>query len=602
MPKLGLAKLGIFLVLLVVLLSSSYLLADLLQSHALAAEHAQFTTGDFRLRSYLKTSHPTFLSSPEGRRFFNRSMQSCTSLEAGKIYRFVDGVDTCVTPMTDQEISQTLNDPFAAAILRKGLFPNSVDAIATTVAGSGLNLQQANYLVGEGSQIPTTIASREEPRNLRYVLTWGTSQTSAQILLSAASGGNSSFLQVVAWNPQSNKYNFYEFREQVGETSGASTKVWSWAGDSAMAQTGQSIGQGCFDCHRNGVVIMKELAPPWNNWHSQLARISPLVVPLTVAQEKFFNKLSGAQDLEQVVRGGFQTYYRNWLRARFKTQGGTVQLSDVNQMLRHLITNTTINLTSTQIQSDGANTSPANSDVSGIPNDFFLWDSALKTGLSLSYTIPPITFKRQDYDNYLNTHNFKLVQSDFTQPNGSPLYKQNGSTYFSFFLPVPAAEDLFMLTQMRSNKIVNDKFIAALLMVDFKNPVFSEKRSSLQQYADQITTGTITNGVSSVPTDFADKVRTVAAGQRTCDPTNFDQCTAEQQFLKTWDLPDDQWKTVVQRQIQSYLDEFKTIAATEQLDRLMRLNVKRQAQFQSWPTIQNLDEFSLLLPQTDLLR
>jgi hypothetical protein len=601
MLRLGLAKFGTLLVLLILLLGGSCLLADILfQNQAIAAEHAQFPTGDFRLRSYQKVTHPKFLSSPEGIRFRNMLEPNCEPVFSGKIYRYIAGIDQCVTPMTDRDIAKTLNDPFATAILRKGSFPNSIDAISTAILGSGLNLQEANYLVGEGSQIPTTIASREAPRNLRYVLTWG----DAQIFLSAAPGGNSSVLQVISWNPQVKKYNFYEFREQQGKTSGTSTKVWSWAGDSAMAQTmaqtGQSIEHGCFDCHHNGVVIMKELNRPWNNWKSELASVSALVVPSAVAQEKFFENLSDANELEMVVRGGFQTYYKNWLEERFKTQGDITQLSDVNQMLRHIITNTTVNLTSTQIQSNGANTSPPNSDISGIPNDFFLWDSALRAVLGLSYTIPPITLKRQDYDNYLSTHNFKLVQSNHKKPDGSPLYEQNGSTYFSFFIPVPAAEDLLMLKRIRSNKIVTDKFIAALLMVDFKNPVFSKKRSSLQQYANLIPTGTITSGVSSVPTDFAAKVRTAAAGQPTCDPTNLDKCTAEQQFLKTWDIPDNQWKTVAQEQIQSYLDEFKTIATIDQLDQLMRTSVKRQREFQSWKPISNLDEFSLLLPKTDI--
>lgn len=614
MPRLGFAKFGTLLVLLIFLLGGSCLLSDIFQNHAIAAEHAQFPTGDFRLRSYLRVTHPRFLGSPEGMRFSSMSEPNCEPVVGGKIYRHIAGIDQCVTPMTDDDITTNLDDPFATEILRKGSFPDSVDAISTAISGSGLQLQQASFLVGEGSQIPTTIASRDQPRNLRYVISWTPNITEDQIFLSAAPGGNSSFLQLIAWNGKANKYNFYEFREQVGgtskyqfgqqvgETSSASapTKVWSWAGDSAMAQTEPSMGHGCFDCHHNGVVIMKELAFPWNNWHSQLARISPLVVPLAVAQETFFQRRNGAENLEKAVNDGFHMYYKNWLTDRLKTEGGITQLSDVNQMLRHIITNTTVNLTSTQILSNGANTSPPNRDISGIPSDFFLWDSALRKALGLTYNIPAIAFKRQDYDNYLNTHNFKLVQSDFTKPDGSPLYEQKGSTHFSFFIPVPAAEDLFLLAEMRSKNIMTEKFIAAVLMVDFKNPVFSEKRSSLQKYADQISTGTITSGLSSVPTDFAAKVRNAAGGQPTCDENNFDQCTAEQQFLKTWDLRDDQWKTVVQMQIQSYLNEFQTMTDQGKLDRLMRLSVKRRNQFQSWPKIRNLNEFSLLLPQTDI--
>lgn len=559
----------------------------------------QLPTGDFRLRSYLKESHPKFRARSSALARTTAGSSNCDPVVSGRIHRFIAGVDSCVTPMTEQEINQKLNDPFASAILRQGQFPDSVDAIVTAIANSGLGLQRQSYMVGEGSQIPTNVASREQPRNLRYAITWVRNQNDAQILLSAIPGGNSSFHQVISWDNQARKYNFYEFREQRGTTGGTTTKVWSWAGDSPLARTTEAMGKGCFDCHHNGIVIMKELQFPWNNWQSQLATISPLVVPFAVAQEELFKQLNGAQVFENVIRNGFQTYYRNWLRDH-KSDAGTIRLSDVNEMLRHLTTNTTINFASTQIQSNGANTSPANADISGIPNDLFLWDSALNTVLNLDYTIPSITFQRRNYDDYLKNHNFKLVQSDFTKPDGTPLYEQNGSTYFSLFVPVPPAEDLFMLQQMRSNNILTDKFIAALLMVDFKNPVFSHKRCGLQQYAAQIASGTIVNRVSSVPNDFAEKVRAAAASQPPCDSAKLDNCTAEQEFLYTWDLPDNQWKVSVEKRIQAYLDNIKNLSPEDQLDQLMRLSVKRQAQFKSWSLIGNLNEFSLLIPYTDL--
>ncbi|GAB1542868.1 hypothetical protein NUACC21_55420 [Scytonema sp. NUACC21] len=601
MPKIGLSKFVILTLFLLFLSGSSWFLSHSFQSEALAANQEKLATGNFQSRSSFVEKHPEVLTNTQARTLSVQTNTNCAPVEAGKIYRFIEGVDSCVALMTEQEIGENLNDPFATAILRKGVFPDSVDAIVAGVSNSGLNLQQANYLVGEGSQIPTTVVSREVPRNLRYILTWGTSPTSsAQILLNAPPGGNSSFLQVISWNAQAKKYNFYEFLSQVGETENIPTRVWAWAGDSPMARAPQTMGHGCFDCHHNGVVIMKELAFPWNNWHSQRATISPLIVPIAVAQEQIFQDLKGAEILERVIKSGYQIYYQNWLRDRVKNEDGTINLSDVNEMLRHLTTNTTVNLASTNIESKAANTSPVNSDISGIPNDFFLWDSALRTALNLNYNIPLIKFKRDDYDNYLKIHNFKLVQSDFRKPDGSPLYEQEGSTYFAFFVPVPSAEDLFMLTQMRSAKIITDKFIASLLMVGFKNPVFSETRSSLQQYAEQMKTGTIINGVSSVPDEFADKIKAVAANQPDCDPGNLDTCSAEQQFLFTWNLPDDQWKTSVQQRIQTYIDEINNLSESEQLDRLMRLAVKRRSQFQSWPIINNLQEFTLLFPQTDL--
>ncbi len=593
MPNLSFKKSGLFAVVLALMLFFRF------DSQAIAVEAGKLPTGDFRWRSYSRINHPKFRNIPQGRTFL--AAPSCTPIVGGKIYRFVDGIDKCLTPISDSEITQKLNDGFAKNLLRQGSFPNSVDAITTAVMGAGMNLQQANYVVGEGSQIPTTVADRDEPRNLRYVLSWGATPTSAQIFLSAAPGGNSSFLQVIAWDTQARTFNFYEFREQVGQGNGTSTKVWSWAGESAIAQAKETIGHGCFDCHHNGVVIMKELNVPWNNWQSQQSTISPLVVPLAVAQEKFFRNSNGAEVLERAIRSGFQTYYRGWLSDRYQKQGETIRLKDVDLMLRRLTTNTTVNFISSGIQSSGNNTSPPQKDVSGIPNDLFLWDSALRTALNLNYTIPNIVFKRQDYDNFLDTNKVKLVQSDFNKPDGSPLYQQDGSTYFSFFVPVPSAEDLYLLTQMRSTKIVSDKFIAAILMVDFQNPVFSAKRVSLQQYAQGLTTGTIVAGVSSVPTDFAAKLRTVAATQSSCDAANnFDLCTAEQQFLYAWNLPDDSWKSTLGARIQAYLDKFNSLSPAELLSAISTSVAQRQKQFQSQPTIGNLDEFSLLLPVSNL--
>ena len=149
------------------------------------------------------------------------------------------------------------------------------------------------------------------------------------------------------------------------------------------------MGKGCFDCHHNGVPIMKELKVPWNNWNSQRALISSSVVPVSVANEEFFQQKADAAILEQAIQSDFQKYYQNWLRSRFIQQGNEIQLKDVNTMLSHFITNTTMNLASANIQSRGANTSPPNSDISGVPPiDTFLWDSILQTRLGPELSIP----------------------------------------------------------------------------------------------------------------------------------------------------------------------------------------------------------------------
>lgn len=554
-------------------------------------------TGDFRRRSYRKASHPGLASFAESAVAARHA--GCDPVEEKEIYRFIAGRDDCLTAMTKDEIEKELGDPFAVNVLRKGVFPDSVDSVDDAIRGASLGFVRDSYVVGEGAQVPLAIAPRTAPRNLRYVIGWGPSAgvqlQSAEVFLSAAPGGHSSFHQVISWDRGSSKYNFYERRAQVGAEEG-STQVWSWAGDSTMARGAETKGRGCFDCHHNGVVIMKELPRPWNNWKSEVAAIPAPVVPEVVAEEVYFGEAKSAAVLERLITGGFQNYYQNWIRARFNNESGVIELTDVDEMLRHLFTNTTVNFRSTEVQSDGAQTSPPNREIDGIPNDFFLWDSVLNTLLGLDYQVPQVKFDRPGYDGFLKKHDFALLQ----ESGVDVVYREEGSTHFSFFVPSPPLEDQYVITQLRLGKIVPDKFIAAVLMVDFVNPVFSTKRTGLFEYAAQVKTGRIEDGVSTVPEEFATLVEAAAASQPACDPSDLSSCTAEQQFLFYWNLPDDRWKPEIETRIQQHLDGIKNLAPEKQLEELMGLSVKRRSQFASWPIIRNLNEFSLLLPKTNL--
>lgn len=528
----------------------------------------------------------------------------CIPVVPGQIHRFIAGQDSCLTPMTATEINRKLNDPFATALLRQGIFPQSVSEIADAIDNSELTFQRSSFALGEGSQIEAAVIDRKQPRNLRSVITWEQRRNNPEILLAASLGGNSNVHQIISQDTQTNKFNFYELRRQR-QASEETPKVWTWTGGSTLAQNPQTMGKGCFSCHHNGVLIMKELLKPWNNWQSEDATIAGENVAEAVANDPFFRNqvINGGQALERAVKNGARNHYRQWLNSHIQDNGDTIQLNDVNEMLRHLTTNTTLNFESSLTQSDINKTDSANrQEISRIPNNLFLWDSALKQRpLGLSYRMPNLKIQRANYDAYLTQHQFKLVQTESSLPdNSNPLYQVNGSTHFSFFVPVPSFEDEFMSTELRQRNIVSDKFIVALLMVDFKNPVFSQKRSSLQQYADRIPTGTIVNGVSSVPEDFAVQVRTAINEQPACDPNHLDDCTAEAQFLSLWDLPADRWKTIAEQRIQTYLDSITALSPAEQLDWLMQLSIKRRDQFQSWPTLCNLNEFNLLIPQTDL--
>ena len=121
----------------------------------------------------------------------------CPPVVAGQIYRFIDGIESCMIPMAAGDLATELNDPWGALVLRKnagsaGPWPASVADIVNAMGSVSASnqLQQFSYLVGEGTQIPTTIARRTGNRDLRYVITWGPSIASPSVFLTPPPPGS----------------------------------------------------------------------------------------------------------------------------------------------------------------------------------------------------------------------------------------------------------------------------------------------------------------------------------------------------------------------------------------------------------------------------
>src|SRR5712691_2120732 len=79
------------------------------------------------------------------------------------IQRFVEGVDSAVTAMAASDIAAQLNDPWGALVLRKGVFPASLDEALVAIdqasqGGAGLPLQ-SSFVVSESGKIPVNAAS-----------------------------------------------------------------------------------------------------------------------------------------------------------------------------------------------------------------------------------------------------------------------------------------------------------------------------------------------------------------------------------------------------------------------------------------------------------
>jgi hypothetical protein len=502
-----------------------------------------------------------------------------------------------MTPMSTQEIQAKLNDPYATLVLRpnaggQGPWPATMADIVNAIAtapGTSPQLLQSSFMVGEGSQVPASVTPTSSNRDLRYVVAWGPSGQTPVIFLSGLPAGVQGgtppmFLQVISYNPQNKLYNYYQYVDN-GDVDGGpgGTKTWSWAGSGDLAFQSATAGEGCFQCHRNGGLNMKELTPPWNNWNSNQAQITAANVPPAVSQDPLFKNRASAQQLQGNFQAAMSNLRQGWIAASI--QSGAV--SSVGGLLAPLVVNTTVNFAASQTPSAGPGA------VAGLPNDFFLADSVLRgPQLNLSYQVPALALDRTDYDRVLATNQFQLVNTDL-----QPRYSQPGATYFSFFVPVPAYEDVKAIQQLIQQQVVSAQFAAAAQMVDFQNPVFSQVRAKLLPYAQQITGGKADG--KDIPSQFAALVSAAASGQPPCNPAQLSHCTAEQQFLFYWRAPN--WQNAATGQIQPYLNAIgQRITTPQGVADYMALAVSRGVQFSHWPGICNLHEFSLLLPQTSL--
>lgn len=524
---------------------------------------------------------------------------SCQPLVPGQIHRYIEGLDNCAIPMSDKEI-QELTDPFALALLRKNIFPDNPEAISEAIANSDLGFVRNSYVEAVMGQVPTTAFSKEDYRGISFMASWGPDENNALIMMTVIPPSDEADAsEIMSFDIRTQKYNYYELMRGQKGSDDKSPVVWAWAGNSTFARKPETVGKGCFTCHHNGVPIFKELEFPWNNWHSQRAFVSSASVPTKVASESFFQLRRGAEIFEGVVRASFQRYYQNLLAERTRKVGQTTYASEVDEMLRHLTSTTTVNFKSTDVQSDPKSTGPANQDIYGVPpSDTFLSDTLLNDVLRIDYSPLSVTLDRDDYEAYLNKHDFTLLGTPGIGREEPVTNRYKGSTYFAYFVPQVPAEDIYATQLWLRSGIITEKFAASLLMVDFKNPLFSEKRASLQKYAEEVKSGTIVNGVSSVPTDFVNKIK--ATGAKACELDNIDNCTAEEQFLYTWELPDNQWKQLSAQRLQARIDSVLNMNRKQQLDTLMRWSISQRDRFASTPELCQVYEVRAFLPKTDL--
>jgi hypothetical protein len=238
-------------------------------------------------------------------------------------------------------------------------------------------------------------------------------------------------------------------------------------------------------------------------------------------------------------------------------------------VVEQIVTSPTVNLASSTREGKGAG--PVD-----LPPGFFAdFDGFARVGLPGP---PPLSVSRGRYNKGLQTFAFKLSDGNgFTQP---------GDTHFAFVVPERAVEDIETMGQAIERGLITRRLAAALLMVDFPNPVFSARRATLLKHAP--ANARIMNGKSTYSEDMAKAIIAAAL--------NTPQGSPEKEFVDRWDKA----KTLPGKladELEKYYDAIEQKLKTQNgFDDFVRLAESHRNRVRETP----LFEFPLLFPVTNI--
>ena len=256
-------------------------------------------------------------------------------------------------------------------------------------------------------------------------------------------------IELIAWDPDKQFFNFYELRNST----------WFYRGDSKdilddivlvhRERTDDPFGTQlrCSGCHVNGGLLQKELTAPHNDWFVKTRKL-PMgsIKPDAFVAAKLADTVD-AGELTKLVTTSIRRLadspgYRKVMAAR-----------GMQEQLRPLFCPLEVNIESDTEPFDDRK------PVLHIPSAFFA-DPRLGA--------VDISVQRQHYDAALLELGSRL-----------PRTPGRADADHAWLAPVKAQSDMVAVEALIERGIVDKEFVADVLAVDFTNPVFSKTRCGL---------------------------------------------------------------------------------------------------------------------------
>ncbi|MDP9385701.1 MAG: hypothetical protein M3P50_10815 [Actinomycetota bacterium] len=502
-----------------------------------------------------------------------------------RVFRFVLGDDDGPVPLDAETIDASLGDRFAELVLRQASLPRTAEAVLAAItaaapAGDPLLLQRF-FLVGEDGQLLRKEGETAVPRSLRFLVTCGHGPDGPDIIMSAFNSAAGT-VELMAWDHRTGGFNYYRTVDR--------STAWAFAGNSRHALTAPTRDNGPFESHKAGHLLMKELRSPWVHWHSPKARVVPAILDD-----------AGLRDhpwIDQLDAGGAYTFEDDvvkpaigrWTRSRMDALVEGRAQETPRRILEQLLDTPTVNLITSSIESSAAHSGAAKQLL--LPETFFVdavglemvsvvrqpGEPPLPDDAPKLAALEPPAVDSAFYRDALDRFGFRL------QERGG--FRRAGDTHFAFAVPERAFEDVDTLRQAIERGILTRRLVAAFLMVDFPNPVYSSRRRGL---LDHVPDEPFADDSEGFAERVVDEIRRAPAAS--------EDGSAEQEFLARWDVGEPFFEAYDALLVPYYAAISERLASQEGFDPFVLLAESRRQRTRSMPIA---GEFDLLFATTDI--